>query len=345
MATRHTVVSIHGEDFLINGKPTYPSRHYNGHRIEGLLINSRMVQGIFDDMNPDTRSKWDYPPQAPGGAGPYDPDRNTQAFLDAMPTWREMGLNSFTINFQGGSPIGYSREQPWHNTAFNPDGTFRKDYLARAKRIMDRADELGFVVILGYFYFGQDHRFTDEAAVCDAVTHATDWVLEQGYTNVLIEIANECDIRYTHPIIKPQGCVRLIEQVRRQSDGRLLVSTSFSGHTLPPDHVTAACDFILIHGNGENNPTLISQMVKDVRASSSYHGQPILFNEDDHFDFDKSDNHFIAAIREHAGWGYFDYRMKDEGFEQGYQSLPVDWGINSDRKRGFFNLVKQITGV
>ena len=30
-------------------------------------------------------------------------------------------------------------------------------------RIVDRADQLGMVVILGYFYFGQDQRVTDEA--------------------------------------------------------------------------------------------------------------------------------------------------------------------------------------
>jgi len=75
-----------------------------------------------------------------------------------------------------------------------------------------------------------------------------------------------------------------------------------------------------------------------------YRGQPIVFNEDDHFGFDQPDNNMIAAISEHAGWGFFDYRMKGEGFEQGYQSMPCDWGINSDRKRGFFGLLKQVTG-
>ena len=53
----------------------------------------------------------------------------------------------------------------------------------------------------------------------------------------------------------------------------------------------------------------------------------------------------VAAIRSYASWGYFDYRMKGEGFEQGYQSVPVDWGINSERKIGFFKKVKEITGA
>ena len=42
-------------------------------------------------------------------------------------------------------------------------------------RIVDRADQLGMVVILGYFYFGQDQRVTDEAAVVAAVDNATAW--------------------------------------------------------------------------------------------------------------------------------------------------------------------------
>ncbi|MEZ4903657.1 MAG: hypothetical protein R2822_18810 [Spirosomataceae bacterium] len=47
--------------FYINGKPTFKGRTWNGYEIEGLLPNSRMVQGIFDDRNPDTRAQWAYP--------------------------------------------------------------------------------------------------------------------------------------------------------------------------------------------------------------------------------------------------------------------------------------------
>jgi len=36
--------------------------------------------------------------------------------------------------------------------------------------------------------------------------------------------------------------------------------------------------------------------------------------------------------------------MKDESFKNGYQSVPVDWGINSDRKKQFFHLLKEISG-
>jgi hypothetical protein len=36
--------------------------------------------------------------------------------------------------------------------------------------------------------------------------------------------------------------------------------------------------------------------------------------------------------------------MKGEAFDDGYQSVPVNWGISSARKRGFFNLLSEITG-
>jgi hypothetical protein len=36
--------------------------------------------------------------------------------------------------------------------------------------------------------------------------------------------------------------------------------------------------------------------------------------------------------------------MKGEGFDDGYQSVPVNWRISSARKRTFFSLVKEITG-
>jgi hypothetical protein len=35
--------------------------------------------------------------------------------------------------------------------------------------------------------------------------------------------------------------------------------------------------------------------------------------------------------------------MSRERFEDGFQSLPVDWTIQSKRKRAFFGLLKEIT--
>lgn len=43
-SSRKTTLTIAGEDFHINGQPTYAGGSWKEHRIEGLLMNSRMVQ-------------------------------------------------------------------------------------------------------------------------------------------------------------------------------------------------------------------------------------------------------------------------------------------------------------
>ena len=40
-------------------------------------------------------------------------------------------------------------------------------------------------------------------------------------------------------------------------------------------------------------------------------------------------NAFFAAIDSGASWGYFDFRRIRERYEDGFQSLPVDWSISS----------------
>ncbi len=341
-----TVVSIEGDDVHVNGRPTYPRRRWNGRRIEGLLMNARLVQGVFDDRNPQTRSMWDYPD------GPWDPERNTREFIEAMGLYRRHGLVSFTINFQGGSPQGYSREQPWHNSAFEADGSLREDYARRMGRILDRADELEMVPILGVFYFGQDHSLADEQAVLRALDAVVDWLIDRGDRHVLLEIANEINVRYSHEIIQPTRCHELIRRVKDRSAGRLdtpagrlLAGASMGGGTIPPASVVASSDVVLLHGNGVGDPERIREMVREVRAMDAYRGQPVVFNEDDHFDFDADDCNLLAAVDEHAGWGYFDYRLTGEGYPEGFQSVPVDWSIGSARKRGFFGLLAEMTAA
>ncbi len=339
-AKRLTRVAIDGERFLLNERLTYEGRIWRGHRIEGLLMNARFVQGTFDDLNTETRSRWAYP-----DTGRWDPERNTREFLAAMPEWRRHGLLGFTVNLQGGSPQGYSQDQPWHNSAFEADGSLRPAYLNRLARILDLADEIGMVAIVGYFYFGQDQRLQSEAAVLHGTRGATDWLLSRGYTNVLVEIANECDVpRYDHSILKPARIHELLAIVGRATrDGRrLLVGTSFGGGSIPVPNVVRASDFLLIHGNGVTDPARIATMVERTRAVDGYRPVPILFNEDDHFDFERPLNNLTQAISRYASWGYFDPGASN--YQDGYQCPPVNWGINTPRKRAFFDLLREITG-
>jgi len=337
---RRTRVSIRGSEFWLNGAPTYQGRTWNGLRIEGLLMNARLVQGIFDDLNPATRAMWKYP-----DSGSWDPERNTDEFVAAMPEWRKNGLLAFTVNLQGGMPHGvYDIVQPWHNSAITAEGGLRIEYLGRLARILDRADELGMAVILGVFYFGQDERIADESAVVRAVDETVDWIFSRGYEHVLLEINNECNVRYEHTILQPRRIHELIgrAQARTKDGRRLLVSTSYGGNTIPDESVVRAADFLLLHGNGVEDPARIAEMVRQTRQVPGYRGVPVIFNEDDHYGFDRPSNNMLAAVGEYASWGYYDQGQGN--YRDGYQSPPVCWSINTGRKGGFFGLVKAATG-
>jgi len=388
---RRTEVAIRGDAFSINGRPTYARRRFNGKRIEGLLMNIRTVQGIFDDLNPETASRWVYP-----DTKQWDPERNTNEFTAAMPEWKRHGVLAFTINLQGGSPgfaggrgrrgapgapgpvapegagrglpadapqgregraaggRGPTGPQP-ENSALDPEGNLRPAYMARLQRILDKADELGMVAIVGYFYFGQDQRLKDEGAVRQGVLNATNWILDHGYRNVLVEVNNECNISYDHDILKPPRVPELIELVKAQTRNgrRLLVSTSFGGTTSggPRDHpdtpissaVVKASDFVLIHGNGPNDPALIKRCIAGTRSLAGYRPMPVLVNEDPNFQFSEPSNHLLASVEEYVSWGYYDQGQSN--YQDGFQSPPVNWTINTDNKKQFFELVKKVTGV
>jgi len=348
-----TVVTIEGEKFFINEVPTYQgvswtTSYEEEYPVEGLLMNSRMVQGIFDDVNPMTRGQWIYP-----DTRKWDPDRNTAEFMNAMASWRENGLLAFTLNLQGGCPYGYCGQQPWDNSAFAPDGSLRMDFMNRLERVLNRADDLGMIVILGYFYFGQDDKIIDEVAVKNAVENATRWVLNKAYKNVIIEINNECNIRYDHDILKCDRVHELIHLARNiEVNGRsLYVSTSLGGGSVPPAEIVAASDYVLLHGNGVRNPERMQEMIEQVREMDAYRPMPIVNNEDDrpwrddHQGWGESGNNFVTSVKNYASWGYFDFRMRDEHYDynKGYQSIPANYHITTDREIAFFDLLARIT--
>ncbi len=344
----NTVVSIRGEDFFINNEITLKGRMVDGISLEGLLPNARMVQGIFDDLNPETRHLWKYP-----DTGEWSPDRNTAEFVAAMPEWHRRGLLAFTLNIQGGSPTGYGNKG-WVNPGYYSNGNPRPDYFQRLEGILRQADRIGMVVILGLFYFGQDQHLENESAVINAVNSTVDWIFAKKLRNVLIEINNECNsASYDHAILKPARVHELIELVKgkKNSGYRLYAGTSYTGGRIPFPNVVMTSDFLLLHGNGVDDPGRITEMVKFTREVEGYRPMPILFNEDDHYDFDRSTNNMMNAFRAGASWGFFDLRKRgetlgagDSTFREGYQSIPVSWGITSQRKEQFFELLARLSG-
>ena len=378
--TPKTAITIDGENFLINGAPTQQGQSFRGTSIEGLLMNSRMANAMWDDENELTKHLWSYPDN-----DLWQADRNTNELIDMLPIYYEKGLTCIDINLQGASPLGYYRSdeegladlrqrihavhpdatdeqiwagvpdvesQPWVSGAFTGSGDLKPAFMDRTAQIIEACDSIGIAVCLGYFYFGQDERVKDEEAIKAAVDNATIWVLEKGYRNVIIEINNESDVPlYEHEILCPPRIHELIERAAKieHNGNRLLISTSFTRRMVPTDAVIAASDYILLHGNGMHDTAQLKKRITDTRASAAYRGQPLVFNEDDHFDFENDDNNFATALENRAGWGYFDPGPGAGGaaaygdYEVGYQNPPINWTINTRRKESFFWFLSEVT--
>ncbi|HKT56290.1 MAG TPA: hypothetical protein VJR25_05915 [Microbacterium sp.] len=56
-----TSIGIEGEAFIVDGRLANAGRTVLGVPVDGLLLNSRMINGMFDDLNPATRGQWAYP--------------------------------------------------------------------------------------------------------------------------------------------------------------------------------------------------------------------------------------------------------------------------------------------
>ena len=270
----NTRISIADGRWCLNGRVTYP-----GTRAEGLLMNVRMVNAVFEDTH------------RPG----FDAEENTSEFIAKIPEYVAHGIRAFTINLQGGFP-GYEGAA---NSAFSPDGSLRMDYMQRVRRVIEACDRNGAVVILGCFYQRQDQILKDEKAVRAGVVNTVRWLGESGCTNVILEIANEFNHSgFDHLILKkPAGQVELIQLAKKISP-TLLVSTSGLGDGRLPDDVCFASDFLLIHFNG----TKLDDISERIEALKKYE-KPIVCNEDQKYG-EQAASAAELSVQHGASWGF-----------------------------------------
>ncbi len=314
-----TAISIVQDTFAINGQVTYRRTS-----VEGLLLNSRMIQGIFDDENPATVHNWAYP-----DTKKWDPQRNTNELVHAIPSYARSGLKMITVGMQGGCPRCDSTNGSNVTTAFNADGSLKQAWLHRLDQVIRAADANGMVVTISLFYAKQNRRLASEQAVIRGINAMIDWLTAGGYTNIFVEIANECNIRDFYPYLSGNVAMA-IQQAQRRSHGKLKVSVSYTGGTIPPSAVVGQEDYITLHGNGQS-PAQISGMVAAIRSMPVYmsNPKPIIFDED-------STNvaNMNAAIQSQASWGYYD--QGSNNYVDGFQSPPINWRVDTGVKRGFF---------
>jgi hypothetical protein len=292
------------------GGPWQPTYAAGLPAARGKLMNVRAANAIFDDENRIDD----------------DPAANTAEFIRHLDEYRARGVMAFTVSLQGGFP-GYEGALA---SAFRPDGTLKQAWLDRAAQVIEAADARGQIVILTLFYQRQDEVLAGDEAVRTAVRNAADWLIAQGYRNVIVEIANEYDSPlYNQPLIERNlavdGVAELITLAKGRFAGldyRLPVSVStrdldFSGP------LREAADLALIHGN-LTGPAEDGAAVAALVADATVHG-PVVMNEDfngfdaTRFSLDRSRETATNVFEAGGSWGLMWQRYN--------QNWPFHWAL------------------
>ena len=98
-----TRVAITGNKWIINGQPVLADSP-----AEGLLMNVRMVNAVFEDTGP----------YADDHLKGFDPETNTERFVQQIPEYVDHRARAFTISLQGDFPSNEGAV----NSAYNADG-------------------------------------------------------------------------------------------------------------------------------------------------------------------------------------------------------------------------------
>lgn len=318
-----TKLSIQGDRFFLNGRLTYSELPGCPVSYQGLLLNARLIQGVFDDsMAPERFNRFNRI---------FDAEQNTDALIAALPAWYACGLRAFTVGFQGGGPCFTLDNGTIGNNPYSPDGMeIDPAYLARMKRIIEAADQLGMVVIVSLLYGSQCRFFEDDGAVRRAVQTACGWLRGLSPSNVILEVANEFDFAAFdgHPLIQDAGSMAELLDMARRASGGLPVGCSGSGGYFS-QAVAEASDVILVHGNGQSRQQFANLLKKALAVKPR---RPVLCNEDS-----QALGNLAVALRYGVSWGYYNNMTKQEP--------PTPWGIEPGADSFFARRMAMALGI
>ncbi len=310
-------------------RKTYTDQGYR-REARGKLMNLRLAQALFHD-------EW-------LAEKPFDPERNTTQAIEALDFYKRHGVLAISVSLQGGNPgysaaangiarqnaARYGKEGGLLVSAFRPDGSLQPEWTKRLERLLRAADERGMVVCLMYFYQGQDEVLDSGEAIEAAARNATDWLIDKKFRNVIIDVANEWDLRgetWDHNEYLPQNIGGIIERIRerfqaKRSDFTLPIGASTAGRMIYPASLTQVCDLVLLHGNGRT-PAEKTERLQPFKSLTV----PVLMNEDDNgrettrANLAKELASCTTLFQNTGGWGYMPW-VQAQRFPFRFQPAP-----------------------
>jgi len=291
-------------------KRTYDQKPYRK-EARGKLMALRLAQGIFRDEWLTER--------------PFDPEANTRSLIEELDLYKRHGVLGLSVSLQGEDPA--YQEQTAGVTrldgavlgksagtlvsAFQPDGSLKNDWMERLETLLRAADERGLIVVVIYFYQGQDEVFEDQQAILNAARNATQWLIEKDFRNVIIDVADAWDVEmgdWDHGRFISRNVASLIQYVREQFNDAayLLPIGASSGDGMSyPSSLAQVSDVVLLHGNEQSAGEKLARL----REYQDY-GRPVLIVDDDNgrssrsADLARERASADAVFRSGAGWSY-----------------------------------------
>jgi hypothetical protein len=132
----------------------------------------------------------------------------------------------------------------------------------------------------------------------------------------------------------------------------LLFSCSRPGGSSPDNAIIGVFDYISLHTNNDT-PTDVINSINATLAKGNYNGCPIQVTEDNTPFGEAEPTSFpnmVAAVETCGrGWGFYDQpdyiilTQPGANYIDGFQSPPVNWGVNTPRKQLYFDAVDSYT--
>ena len=235
-------------------KETYSEGRYRG-KARGKLMGIRLSEALFDGTGLSGKA--------------FDPDRNTGRVIQALDLYAEYGIRAITVSLQGSRDDGSSSATtelgsgalsmgPVQFSAFEPDGALKSGWMARLGRLLQAADRKGMVVCVTYFSHGREEMFDSTGAIVAAARNVTDWLIENNFRNVVIDVAdswNGAASEWGQGNFIPEYISYLVEDVRERfhgADFALPIGASTDGSMTYPASLAQICDVVLVRGDGRS---------------------------------------------------------------------------------------------
>lgn len=305
---------------LIDGQLTYPNS-----AAEGLLMNVRLVQATSDF------SAW---------LNQWDAEANTDAFIAMLPTWKSKGMNSFTINCQGGNfgPSPTLTGNSFDQGMWNSDGSVRTAHRDRLVRVIEAALALDMIPMVGLFYFRTDQVLANEAAVLAAVENAKT-ILEPYKSSIIIEVSNEAENgNWDHTILQQDRTHEIVDDLVANG---FFASASHHSGVVPTVAQQGDGQIVMLHANGETE----SEMVSMINAAKSrFPNLHIMINEDG--GTDRTANEMVsrigASVNAGCSWGYHE-PLGYQYWSGDLNQQTMDWAIDSAVQIAVFDEMEVLT--